>query len=52
MVKAHMTKLYWYEVELDKLIALGYSSGEAHRIVIDELESMGDSIEWEEVKHD
>ena len=45
MAKAHMTKLYWYETEMDKLEALGYASGEAHKIVIDRLLSM-DNIEW------
>jgi hypothetical protein len=49
MAKAHMTKLGWYEVELDKLIALGYAPAEAHRIIKDRLESMGDKIEWAEV---
>lgn len=49
MAKAHMTKLGWYEVELNKLIAQGYASGEAHKIVIQMLDAMGDSIEWAEV---
>jgi hypothetical protein len=52
MAKAHMTKLHWYETEMDKLVAVGYAEGEAHKLVIDRLESMGDSIEWAEVKHD
>jgi hypothetical protein len=45
MAKAHMTALYWYQIELDKLIRLGYASGEAHKILKDRLASM-DSIEW------
>lgn len=47
MAKAHMTALYWYETELDKLIKQGYASGEAHKIVMDRLSTM-DSIEWME----
>jgi hypothetical protein len=46
MAEAGMTKLYWYEVELDKLIKQGYASGEAHKIVIGWLANMEDSIEW------
>jgi len=45
MAKAHMTALYWYNIELDKLIKQGYASGEAHKIVKDMLAKM-DSIEW------
>ena len=53
MAKAHMTKLGWYEVEMDKLEALGYAPYEAHRLVIDRLESMTDIEWWEgDVKHD
>jgi hypothetical protein len=45
MAKAHMTKLYWYETELDKLIKQGYASGEAHRKLRDYLLD-NDCIEW------
>jgi hypothetical protein len=45
MAKAHMTALYWYQTELDKLIKVGYASGEAHKILKDRLATM-DSIEW------
>lgn len=45
MAKAHMTALYWYQTELDKLIKVGYASGEAHKILKDRLANM-DSIEW------
>ena len=45
MVKAHMTKLYWYETELAKLHGIGYASGEAHKILKDRLATMT-SIEW------
>ena len=45
MAKAHMTKLHWYETEMDKLQALGYASGEAHKILKDRLSEM-DVIEW------
>ena len=47
MAKAHMTALYWYETELDKLIKQGYASGEGHKILMDRLSDMG-SIEWME----
>lgn len=47
MAKAHMTALYWYQTELDKLIKQGYASGEAHKILMDRLADM-DSIEWME----
>jgi hypothetical protein len=47
MAKAHMTALYWYNTELDKLIRLGYASGEAHKILMDRLAIMN-SIEWME----
>ena len=47
MAKAHMTALYWYNTELDKLIKQGYASGEAHKILMDRLADM-DSIEWME----
>jgi hypothetical protein len=47
MAKAHMTALYWYNTELDKLIKQGYASGEAHKILKDRL-AMMDSIEWME----
>lgn len=42
-----MTKLFWYEVETNKLIAVGYSQGEAHKIVMDRFLSMS-NIEWED----
>jgi hypothetical protein len=45
MAKAHMTALYWYQIELDKLIKVGYASGEAHKILKDRLATMT-SIEW------
>lgn len=45
MAKAHMTKLYWYETEMNKLVALGYAEGEAHRKCMDYLLDM-DLIEW------
>jgi hypothetical protein len=51
MAKAHMTKLGWYEAELDKLIALGYAPAEAHNLVKDRLESMA-NIEWWEGDND
>ena len=47
MAKAHMTKMYWYNTELDKLIKVGYASGEAHKILMDRLATMN-SIEWME----
>ena len=47
MAKAHMTALYWYNTELDKLIKQGYASGEGHKILMDRLSDMG-SIEWME----
>jgi hypothetical protein len=47
VAKAHMTALYWYQTELDKLIKVGYASGEAHKILKDRLADM-DSIEWME----
>jgi len=47
MAKAHMTALYWYETELDKLIKQGYASGEGHKMLKDRLAEM-DSIEWME----
>ena len=45
--KAGMTKLFWYEIEMDKLTALGYSNGEAHKIVMGRFFSMS-SIEWKD----
>ena len=48
MVKTHMTKLYWYGIELDKLIKVGYASGEAHKILMDRLDAMPD-VEWLEI---
>lgn len=45
--KAHMTKLYWYDTELTKLIGIGYASGEAHKILMDRLATM--DIEWLEL---
>ena len=47
MAKAHMTALYWYNTELDKLIKQGYASGEGHKILMDRLSDMN-SIEWME----
>lgn len=47
MIKSHMTKLYWYDTELKKLIRIGYAPGEAHKIVMDTLITM-DNIEWYE----
>jgi hypothetical protein len=46
MAEAGMTKLYWYETEMNKLQALGYSSGEAHKIVKGWLSKMEGVIEW------
>ena len=45
--KAGMTRLFWYEVETNKLTALGYSQGEAHKIVMNRFLSMS-SIEWKD----
>jgi uncharacterized protein YoaH (UPF0181 family) len=45
--KAGMTRLFWYEVETNKLMALGYSQGEAHKIVMNRFLSMS-SIEWKD----
>lgn len=45
MVKAHMTKLYWYDTEVRKLQAQGYAPVEAHRIVMDRFLNM-DGVEW------
>ena len=47
MAKSHMTKLYWYEVELAKLRHNGYANGEAHKILMERLDTM-DNIEWRE----
>lgn len=47
MVKAHMTKLYWYEVELAKLLDIGYDGRDAHQLIMDRLDTM-DNIEWQE----
>lgn len=47
MAKSHMTKLYWYEMELAKLRRNGYASDEAHKILMERLDTM-DSIEWRE----
>ena len=46
MAKALMTKLYWYETEMDKLEKLGHASGEAHKIVMGWLSKMEGVIEW------
>lgn len=48
MAKAGMTKLYWYETEMDKLEALGYASAEAHIKVMGWLSDMDGVIEWME----
>lgn len=40
-----MTKLYWFDTELDKVLKQGYNQGEALQIVLDRLATM-DSIEW------
>ena len=45
MAKAHMTKAYWFESEVDRLIAQGVPNGEALQIILDRLATM-DSIEW------
>lgn len=47
MAKAHMTKSYWFESEVDRLIAQGVPNGEALQIILDRLATM-DSIEWYE----
>ena len=44
--KSHMTKLAWYETEMNKLKAFGYAPGEAHKIVMDRLDNMDGVIEW------
>jgi hypothetical protein len=44
-VKAGMTKLFWYEVETNKLIAAGYSKDEAHKIIMDRFLP---NIEWKD----
>jgi hypothetical protein len=49
MAEAGMTKLYWYETEMDKLEKLGYASGEAHKIVMGWLSKMEGVIEWWEI---
>jgi hypothetical protein len=41
-----MTKLVWYETEMNKLKAFGYAPGEAHRIVMDRLDNIDGVIEW------
>lgn len=58
MAKAHMTKLGWFETEVDKLINLGHPNGEALQIILDRLATMN-NIEWwdgnpthDENKHD
>lgn len=47
MTKAGMTKAYWYDTELDKLLGIGYDGREAHQMIMDRLSTM-DSIEWME----
>jgi len=47
MAKAHMTKAYWYDAELAKLLDIGYDGREAHAMLMDRLANM-DSIEWME----
>lgn len=47
MAKAHMTKEYWFDTELDNAIRQGYAQGEAMQIVLDKFATM-DSIEWYE----
>lgn len=49
MAKAKMTKLYWYETEMNKLEALGYTPAEAHIKVMGWLSDMEGIIEWLEV---
>jgi hypothetical protein len=46
MAEAGMTKLYWYETEMDKLEALGYAPAEAHVKVMGWLSDMEGRIEW------
>jgi len=41
-----MTKLVWYETEMDKLEALGYAPVEAHIKVMGWLSDMEGRIEW------
>lgn len=48
MAKAGMTKLYWYETEMNKLEALGYAPAEAHVKVMGWLSDMDGVIEWME----
>lgn len=50
--KAGMTKLYWYETEMDKLEALGYAPVEAHIKVMGWLSDMEGHIEWWEKEYD
>ena len=45
--EAGMTKLFWYEVEANKLIAVGYSKDQAHKIIMDRFLSMPD-IKWKD----
>lgn len=47
MAKAHMTKAYWYDTELNKLLSIGYDGRDAHQLIMDRLATM-DSIEWYE----
>ena len=47
MAKAHMTKAYWYDAELAKLLDIGYDGREAHAMLMERLATM-DSIEWYE----
>jgi hypothetical protein len=47
MAKAHMTKAYWYDTELDKLLDIGYDGQSAHQMIMDRLAKM-DAIEWYE----
>lgn len=45
MANAHMTKEYWYDTELSKLLDIGYNGQDAHQLIMDRLATM-DSIEW------
>ena len=43
--KAGMTKSYWYDIELTKLLNIGYDGREAHALITERLATM-DQIEW------
>jgi hypothetical protein len=49
--KAHMTKSYWYDTELTKLLNIGYDGREAHALITERLATM-DQIEWAEEVED